>query len=293
MIQQERSRHLWVAWILILPVVLIRVFTTIYPTFETFRISLYDVRLLKGINEFVGLKNYITVFRDPKIITSVEFTVIFVVFSMILHIVLGIILALILNMKFAGQRFLRTIVLLPWAMPMVVIGMAAKWGFNNEYGLVNDLIRRIIPTFQLEWLIETIPARVAVIAMDLWKNLPFFAIMLLAGLQFISNELYEAARIDGAGPIRSFFHITLPLITKNILTLTIFFTMWKLVTFDIVYTMTAGGPGEDTALMAYRITMEAFTNLNLGYAATLAVVLFLVMSLLSSIILFIIKRIDY
>jgi len=290
---KKKINLLMVAWILVLPALLMRGFITVYPIFETFRISLYDVRLLKGINEFVGLQNYVTVFKDPKVLTSVKFTVIFVLSSMSLHIVLGIILALLLNMNFSGRKFLRTIVLIPWAMPMVVIGIAARWAFDNDYGLINDFIRWFIPNFKLSWLVYTNNARLAVIAVDLWKDLPFFAILVLAGLQFIPEEIYEAARVDGAGPIQAFFKITLPLIRKNILILSIFFTMWRLTSFDVVYSMTSGGPGEDTALIAYRITTEAFTNLNLGYGATLAIVLFLVMVLLFSINLFWVRKIDY
>ena len=188
---------------------------------------------------------------------------------------------MILNMKFKGRRFLRTIVLIPWAMPTVVAGMAAKWAFNNDYGLINDFIRRFFSDFQFSWLINTGSARAAVIAVDLWKDLPFFAILVLSGLQFISEDIYEAAKVDGANGIQSFFRITLPLIAKNVITLCIPFTLWRLTSFDLVYAMTSGGPGEDTALIAYRITTEAFTNLNIGYAATLAVMLFLVMALFS------------
>ena len=211
----------------------------------------------------------------------ISFTVIFVVVSMVFHVILGVALALILNMKFKGRRFLRTIVLIPWAMPAVVIGMAAKWGFNNDYGLVNDFIRRFVEDFQYNWLINTGSARAAVIAMDLWKDLPFFAILVLSGLQFISGDIYEAAKVDGANGVQSFFRITLPLIMKNVITLCIPFTLWRLTTFDLVYAMTSGGPGEDTSLIAYRITTEAFTNLNVGYAATLAIMLFLVMAVFS------------
>ena len=126
--------------ILIIPIVVIRGFTTIYPIVITFINSLYNIKVLSGIHEFIGFKNYIDVFKDDKIISSIKFTVIFVVVSMLFHVLLGTVLALILNMKFRGRRFLRTIVLIPWAMPAVVIGMAAKWGFNNDYGLINDLI---------------------------------------------------------------------------------------------------------------------------------------------------------
>lgn len=267
--------------ILILPVLLIRGFTTIYPIIITFKNSMYNIKVLSGINEFVGFKNYIEVFKDDKVISSIEFTSIFVVVSMFFHVILGTILALILNLKFRGRRFLRTIVLIPWAMPAVVIGMAAKWGFNNDYGLVNDLIRRFIPEFQFNWLINTESARSAVIAMDLWKDLPFFAILVLSGLQFISGDIYEAAKVDGANSFQIFFKITLPLIIRNIITLCIPFTLWRLTSFDLVYAMTSGGPGEDTSLIAYRIAMESFTNLNIGYASTLAIMLFILMALFS------------
>ena len=267
--------------ILIIPIVIIRGFTTIYPIIITFINSLYNIKVLSGIHEFIGLKNYIDVFKDDKIISSIKFTAIFVVVSMLFHVLLGTVLALILNMKFRGRRFLRTIVLIPWAMPAVVIGMAAKWGFNNDYGLINDLIRRFIPSFQFNWLINTGSARGAVISMDLWKDLPFFAILILSGLQFISEDVYEAAKVDGANSIQIFFKITLPLIIKNILTLCIPFTLWRLTSFDLVYAMTSGGPGEDTSLIAYRIAMESFTNLNIGYASTLAIMLFVLMALFS------------
>lgn len=287
------KRYLTIAWLFVLPALLIRFFTTVYPIFETFRVSFYNVNLLRGINEFVGIQNYINIFQDPKMITSIKFTTIFVIGSMIGHIVFGVGLALILNMKFGGQKLLRTIVLLPWAMPMVVIAIASKWAFNNDYGLVNDFIRWFNPGFNLDWLIHTDTARWAVIAVDLWKDVPFFAILILAGLQFIPSDMYEAAKIDGAGPIQSFLKITLPLISKNILILSIFFTMWRITSFDIVYAMTSGGPGEDTALLAYRITTEAFTNLNTGYAASIAIVLFIVMSILSGLSMYGAKKVNH
>ncbi|MFV0241850.1 MAG: carbohydrate ABC transporter permease [Lacrimispora sphenoides] len=276
----RKSQH-WIAWALILPVLMIRGFTTIYPIVRTFINSFFDIRVLSGVNEFAGFNNYLNIFKDEKVITTLKFTVMFVLISMVLHVIFGVALAMILNMNFKGRRFLRTIVLIPWAMPAVVIGMAAKWAFNNDYGLVNDFVRWFVPGFQMNWLINTGTARAAVIAMDLWKDLPFFGILVLSGLQFISGDIYEAARVDGANGSQSFWHITLPLIMKNVLTLCIPFTLWRLTAFDLVYSMTSGGPGEDTSLIAYRITMEAFTNLNVGYASALAVLLFLVMAVFS------------
>lgn len=288
-----RKQKYWIAWVLAAPALLIRGFTTLYPFCMTFYNSLFNLSLFKrNSGGFVGLKNFVDMFSDAKFLKSLEFTSIFTIVSMVFHIVLGIALALMLNQKFRGKKILRTVSLLPWAMPMVVVGIAARWAFNGQYGLINDVIRWFQPGFSYDWLVYSASARMAVIAVDLWKDLPFFAILILSGLQFISADLYEAARVDGAGPVRSFFHITLPLIKRNLLTLCIFFTMWRLTSFDVVYSMTAGGPADATSLLAYRISMEAFSMLNLGYASALAVFLFGVMAVLSLINVYFISRID-
>jgi len=214
---EKKRRNLWVAWLLVIPVLLVRGFTTLYPIVVTFINSTYDMSLLKGGDfQFVGLENYIRIFNDDKLVTSIQFTVIFTAVSMALHLILGIGLAMMLNMKFKGKKFLRTIVLIPWAMPMVVAGLAARWAFNDSYGLINDLVRRFNPNFHFDWLVQGSSARAAVIAVDLWKDLPFFAILVLAALQFISSDIYEAAKIDGAGTVRAFFSITLPNIMKTV-----------------------------------------------------------------------------
>lgn len=290
----RRGKNLWLAWMLVAPAVLLRGFTTIYPVFATFVSSFLDIRLLKGPeSSFCGFQNYARIFTDPKLILSLQFTGIFTLVSMVFHIVFGVGLALLLNAKFRGKKFLRTIVLIPWAMPMVVVGLAARWAFNEDYGLVNDLIRRVFPSFHFDWLIYPASARFSVIAVDLWKDVPYFSILVLAALQFIPLEVYEAARIDGANAVQSFFRITVPSIMKTLLTLCIFFTTWRIISFDIVYSMTSGGPGDATSLLAYRIMAEAFTNLNVGYASAIAMTLFLIMSGVSALILFFIKRIDY
>lgn len=288
----NKRNKIWIAWILVIPALLLRGFTTIYPILTTFKNSFFDMSLLKGKEEFIGIQNFVQLFTDEKLLTSIEFTIIFTLASMILHVILGVGLALMLNIKFKGRKFLRTIVLIPWAMPMVVAGLAARWAFNDTYGLINDLIRRILPNFHYDWLINEFSARVAVISVDLWKDLPFFAILVLAALQFIPSDLYEAAKIDGAGIIKSFFAITLPGIKNTVLTLCIFFTMWRLTSFDVVYSMTSGGPGDSTTLLSYRIMTEAFTNLNLGYASAIAVFLFAIMLVLTLIDVRYIKKVN-
>lgn len=288
-----QKQKIWIAWLLIAPALLIRSFTTLYPFAQTFYNSLFNLSMFhKKQNGYVGLKNFLSLVTDSNFLGSLEFTVIFTVASVLLHLVLGVCLAVMLNQKFKGKRLLRTVTLLPWAMPMVVVGIAAKWGFNGRYGLINDVIGWFIPNFHYDWLVNKGTARLAVILVDVWKNVPFFSILVLSSLQFIPEELYESARVDGSGPIHSFFHITLPLIMKNILTVTIFITMWRMSSFDVVYAMTQGGPVGSTSLLAYRIYMEAFSMMNLGYASAISVVLFLVMVILALINSKIISRID-
>lgn len=199
------SKKRWLPWIMILPVILIRGITTVYPVFMTFINSFRNLNVIQGgKGEFIGLQNYARMLSDEKIATSLGFTLIFTMVSMIFHIILGIVLALILNMKFKGKKFLRTIVLIPWAMPMIVAGRAARWGFNGQYGFVNDLIGRFVENFHYDWLIDVDSARIAVIIVDLWKDIPYFAILVLAALQYISGDIYEAAKIDGANAVRAF-----------------------------------------------------------------------------------------
>ncbi|TDF98781.1 carbohydrate ABC transporter permease [Paenibacillus piri] len=285
---------LTIAWLFILPVLLIRAFTTLYPTVVTFVSSLFEINIFKGGDwTFIGFDNFVTVLQDEKVLTSIKFTLIFTSVSMAFHIIFGIFVAMLLNVRFKGKKFLRTVTLIPWAMPMIVTGLASKWAFNNTYGLINDLIRRFNPDFQFDWLIYPASARLAVIMVDLWKDVPFFAILLLAGLQFIPDEIYESAKIDGAGAVKSFWAITMPLLMRTLLTLCIFFTLWRIVSYDIVYAMTTGGPGDATSLLAYRISVEAFTNLNIGYASAIAVCLFLIMVVFSSLNLVAIKRTEH
>ena len=259
----------------------------------TFINSFRDLHIIGGgTGAFAGLKNYAKLLSDEKIASSMQFTILFTIISMTFHIVLGVILAMMLNMKFKGKKFLRTIVLIPWAMPMIVAGRAARWGFNGTYGFVNDLIGRLVSGFHYDWLIHVDAARLAVIIVDLWKDIPFFAILVLASLQFVSADIYEAAKIDGAGAVKSFFYITIPSILKTVMTISIFFTMWRITSFELVYAMTSGGPYDGPSVLSYRILIEAFNNLNLGYASAIAVVLFLIMLVLTGINLFAIKKIS-
>jgi len=290
---KKKDGRLTAAWLFVLPVLLIRGFTTIYPMLVTVYNSFFEIKLLKGRGaKFVGFDNFISIFRDPKLIQSMKFTAIFTVCSVTFLVIFGTLLSLLLNAMFRGRKFLRTIVLIPWAIPMVVVGRAARWAFNDNFGFINDIIRIFVPSFHMDWLAAAGTSRFAVICVDLWKNIPYFAILCLAALQFLSDEIYEAALIDGAGKVQSFFYITLPNIMKTVLNLSIFFTIWRITSYDIVYAMTSGGPADSTSLLAYRIMTESFTNLNVGYASAIAIFLFLIMAVISRGGMRLIKKLD-
>ncbi len=291
--KKRRDGRLFAAWLFVLPVFLIRGFTTIYPMLVTVYNSFFEIKLLKGKgSKFIGLDNFISIFKDPKLIQSMKFTAIFTVCSVTFLVIFGTLLSLLLNAKFRGRKFLRTIVLIPWAIPMVVVGRAARWAFNDNFGFINDIIRFFVPSFHMDWLAAAGTSRFAVICVDLWKNIPYFAILCLAALQFLSDDIYEAALIDGAGKVQSFFYITLPNILKTVLNLSIFFTIWRITSYDIVYAMTSGGPADSTSLLAYRIMTESFTNLNVGYASAIAILLFVIMAVISRGGMRLIKKLD-
>jgi multiple sugar transport system permease protein len=277
----------------VLPALLLRGATIFYPIILTFYNSFLDYRIAMRIKRWGGLINFTKLIKDKAVFQTLEFTLIFTVVSIVFITVFGILLGLLLNVKFGGRRFMRSIILIPWAMPTVVMGIAMQWGFNDTYGFVNDLISRLIGSpFKFSWLSSVAGARFAIIAVDVWKNAPFYAIMVLAGLQSIPDELYEAAKVDGGGALHCLFHITLPSLKKNLITMTVFFTLWRISAFDLAYTMTYGGPGTATSLIAYKLMMEAVKTLNYGYASAIAVVFFLIMVMVAGFGIYLMRRSD-
>lgn len=289
-----KRRKATIAWLMVLPALLWRAATIVYPMLTTAWYSLLDYKMINRTKEFVGFQNYVRLFQDTGIRDSIRFTLVFTVISVAAIMILGTMLALMLNVKFRGKKFLRSIVLIPWAMPTIVIAIAGQWAFNDIYGFVNDIISRLTQqSCTFAWLVNPIGAQAAVILVDVWKNVPFFAIMVLAALQSVPTELYESAAMDGAGALKRFFTITIPHIKRVLITMGLFFTLWRLTSFDLVYAMTQGGPGSKTSLISYKITTEAFKNLNYGYASAISMLLFIVMIIVASGGLKLQKKIDY
>lgn len=287
----RKLRRLFTILILLAPAVILRLFTAIYPYVQSVRLSFYDYNPAFPPMEWVGLDNYQRAFDDIAIRGSIRFTLIFVVVSTILQIILGVGIALLLNQTFRGRGLVRAINLIPWAIPMVVVAVGFRWLFDTQYGIYNDILDRTIGV-SIPWLIQFWPARTAVIWTNVWKSTPFLGIIFLAALQAVPGDIYEAGKVDGAGKIRTFFDLTLPLIMPQIVTIGMFMLVWQLASFDLIFAMTGGGPGYATQVLAYSIYQVAFTGLNYGYASAISMILFGVVVITTVIVMFIYKRVE-
>ena len=276
--RRRRRRYInriLLAYALVAPAVLWRAAVAGYPFVHTIVQGFTNESPMTPVTHWVGLSNFVTMFQDPIITDTLAFTAIFTVASTVLQLIYALGIASLLNRVFPGRTLVRAVNLLPWAMPAIVIATAAQWIFNSQYGMIDDVIARFVP-FRPVWLANPAMARVAVTLLDVWKNAPWASIILLAGLQNIPHELYEAARVDGASAWRTFRSVVIPFLAPLLITLTIFIATYRVLTFDIVYGLTQGGPGTSTSLLSYQVYKLAFSGLYYGYGAAVATFTFLI-----------------
>lgn len=270
---RQQREHLQTAVILIAPAAIIMVVITLYPLIRSFWISLHTWDLMKpGLGHpFVGFQNYLYILKDANFWQSVKITLIFVLGAVLIEITLGLAIALLLNQDFFGRNLVRMLVLLPWAIPAVVNGIMWKWILNPSYGSLNGLLYSLgIIKEYVVWLGNPKSALIVVILADVWKETPFIALLFLAALQTIPKDLYEAAMVDGSNAFQSLFRITIPLIRPTLFVALSLRTIWALKSFDLIYTLTAGGPSEGTTVVGYYTYLKTFINLNLGRGAAVA-----------------------
>jgi trehalose/maltose transport system permease protein len=252
----------------------------IYPLGQTIYQSFTNQQFLAGIEptRFVGLDNYRdllhdTVFRDAVVVT-VKFTVVTVLFEF----VLGMIIALVVNSGFRGRGVMRAVMLVPWAIPTVISAQMWKWMYDDVFGVLNDGLTRLhIIDEPVAWISQPSTALWAVAAVDIWKTTPFVALLLLAGLQVIPGELYEAADVDGVSKWHQFWRITLPLLKPAILVTLIFRTLDALRVFDIFYVFF--GSRVDTQTMAIYDQNTIVSIGDVGYGAAISVAIFLIIGM--------------
>lgn len=274
----ERSlttRRLLLAYALVAPVVIWRLSTSVYPFLLTFYLSFFDQNPVRRTFDFIGLDNYVALTQDSNVSDTLAFTLFFAITSVTLQVILGLGIAELLNQRFRLRNLTRAANLLPWAMAPIVIATAARWIFHQDFGLINDIVWRISGERPL-WLVNITSARFAVTLTDVWKNTAFLAVIFLSGLQGIPLELYEAAKIDGSDGLRSYWYITLPLLMPLIISMIIFTAIFRVLSFEIVYALTSGGPGTATSLLSYLVYLQGFRVLNFGYASAIAMLLFFI-----------------
>jgi multiple sugar transport system permease protein len=244
-----------------------------------FRLSL---RFENAPRPFVGLENYQSVLSDDAWYNALSVTGLVAGVSVAAELVLGMIIALLINRNFVGRGIVRASVLVPWALTTVVSAKMWAWIYDGRYGVANDLLLRIgLIDAPIIFLVRPEVTIWAMIAAEIWKTTPFMALLLLAGLQLIPNELYEAASIDGATAWQRYWRITMPLLRPAILVAMLFRTIDAVRMFDLPRVLTNGGPGKSTETVVLYTYNTMFTSLNFGYGSALAVMIFLIVMLVS------------
>lgn len=270
---------------LILPSFILLFVLTIVPLIYSIVISLFDYSFMTPDKiRFVGFGNFIRAFEDSSFIHSLGVTAIQVVATVVLQMVCGMLFALLLSRDFRGAKLIRAIYIIPMMITPVVVGLMWRMLFNTDMGMINYLLNLVnIPA--VNWLGEGNMALLTVILADVWLSTPFVATILLAGIQGISRDYYEAATVDGANAVQSFFSITLPLVKPMILIALLFRVMDAIKRFDSIYVMTAGGPGNSTETLNLYAYQQAFNNWYIGYSAALSFLMLIVIFALSAFIL--------
>jgi ABC-type sugar transport system permease subunit len=267
---------------LVAPAVIVLAAITAFPLVYNLWNSFHNADYLfpTTFGNVAGFRNYSQMFTGGQFLPSLYRTLGFTAVSVAVEFVIGLALALALSRKFIGRGIVRAAILIPWAVPTVVSGLLWKSMFDPQNGFVNYILTELhLPLAHTTWLGQTWTAWGAILIADAWRNTPFMALLLLAGLQVIPRDVYEAAKIDGAGTIRTFRRITLPMLKPAIMVALIFRTLSSFLIFDIVYAMTNGGPGDSTQVLAYQNWFAMNSEENYGLGAAISVAL-MVMSLI-------------
>jgi ABC-type sugar transport system permease subunit len=270
-----KARETRYAYATVLPVVALVALFTVYPVGFALSTSLREVVLYRPASTpFVGLKNYLDVLHGDFFATAWNHTLTFALFAVPLATVLGFGIAHLLRVRSRLAGFLNVAVLLPWAIPTVISGIIWAWIFNSTYGAFNGALYSVgLIGSYIPWLSRPTSALFCVLFAHIWKELPLTSVLYVAALQAIPDELYDAARTDGAGVFAVLRRITIPLVLPTTLIVVIYETMVAIVTFDLLYVMTGGGPAGATSMISYYVYRTMFTSFNFGQGAALAVIL--------------------
>lgn len=270
---EERS-----ALALLLPMMTVLMAVAVFPIAYSLYLSFFDIKLTRPNRApFVWFDNYLDLFETPLFWTSVMRTVSFTVMSVVAVTVIALLVALLLNEKFRGRRILSTVILIPWAIPYIVDALMWKWIYDSGYGALNGVLYQLgfIEKYVV-WLGDQHKTMWLIVNAFVWKEVPLAAILLLVTLKSIPEDLYHAAKVDGATVWRRFIHITLPSMRPGFMLVLIYETMVAIRHFDLFYVLTEGGPGNASHTLSWHIYVETFRSLSFGTGAAMAYILALI-----------------
>ena len=274
-------------WLFLLPVLVILLLLFGYPLINSIIMAFQNYKLTAPNDiQFNGLENFAKLFGDPDSMMILKNSFIYVIVSVLGQFLLGMMLALALKKQFRGRGIYQSIVFLPWAFSGFVVGLIFRWSFNGEYGIVNKLLMKFgLTDHNIAWLGTPGFSLAVVIMAMIWMGIPFFAIMILAALQSIPSDVYEAADVDGCGTVRQFFQITLPYIKPTLITTVLLRTIWIFNSLDLVVIITDGGPANTSQTLPAYMYSKAFGSYDFGFAAALGVILMLILGIYAMVFL--------
>jgi multiple sugar transport system permease protein len=289
----KRMRKEWNAYLFLAPAVVVFSVFTVFALIFAFYLTFHEWSMIQPDKPFVGLKNYARLGEDKAFMGAVFNTFYFTGASVPLAMAIGLGLALLLNQGIRMRGLFRVLFFLPQVTPFVVVAIIWKWLYNGDYGLVNYYLLKLhIIEQPVHWLSDQNLAMPAVIIMSIWAGVGFSMVIYLAGLQGVPEELYEAAKMDGAGSWKRLRYITIPQLAPTTLFLLVMGIIGSLQVFTQIFIMTKGGPVERTTTMVYYIYQSAFQFFDMGYASTLAFALFAITLVFTAIQLWLYRKAD-
>ena len=288
---RKRRRRAATPYLLAGPVVLYLGVVLLYPIGQSIATSFTSTQLLSATTPtWVGLANYQRMFTDASFGSSVVTTFVYSILVVVTTLLTSVAVALLMNATFRGRSVARAAMTLPYAFPEVAAVLLFAWMLSQQFGVVNVFVRWLLPIpANLPWLTEPKLGMLSVLAVTVWKIFPFYSLVVLTALQTVERELYEAARMDGAGPIAAFWHVTLPSIAPTLGIMTVLVTIFSFRRFTLIYLLTGGGPADATKTLVIRVYDTAFRFFDLSYGATLGVA-GLVLTALITTIYFVVQR---
>ena len=262
----------------------------VYPLIDIGRISFRDFNWFTKRDAFIGIRNYVKIFSDPVFWIATKNTFSFTFFSLAGQLLIATAAALLLKTKFGSKRVFRSIFILPWVLPTVVAALAWRWMYHGFWGIISYVFNYLgITASRINFLSLSSTSMSAVIVVNIWRGFPLLMVMLLAALEGIPQEIYEAADIDGASPFKKLIFITLPMLRQIIAILVLFRTIWIFNFFDLIWLLTRGGPAASTETLPLLIYLNSFRTYEFGYASAIAVIMFVILTVIMSFYLLLIR----